>query len=50
MKRQFLLVVFLWGVAFSAFAQNPSNSLPIEIKAEDATITEFGHATMMVKY
>ena len=50
MKRQFLLVVFLWGVAFSAFAQNPSNSLPIEIKAEDATITEFGHATMMEKY
>ena len=51
MKSFKLTIALLFVLAFgrAAWAQATLNNLPAEVRAEDATITEFGHATMMVE-
>ena len=48
--QKYLLVVFaLMVFGTTAWAQAALGNLPAEVRAEDATITELGHATMTVE-
>ena len=46
MRKHIFSMAILFG---GAFGQSPSVGLPAEAKAEDATITQFGHATMAME-
>ena len=50
MQKTFILILLtllIFGSTVSA--QIPLGNLPTEVRAEDATITQFGHATMTVE-
>lgn len=49
-KNQLLFILFvLLAFGPTAWAQTPLGDIPAEVRAEDATITQFGHATMTVE-
>ena len=48
MRKLLFSLAILLGLVSNTLAQIPSSNLPSEVKAEDATITKFGHATMTV--
>ena len=48
-KTSILILLALFAFGPIAWAQVPLDNIPAEVNAEDATITELGHATMTVK-
>ena len=48
-KHNLFLLLVLLAFGQMAWAQVELGNLPAEVKAEDATITEFGHATMTME-
>ena len=49
MKRLSFILLALFAFGRTAWAQVPLDNIPAEVNAEDATITELGHATMTIK-
>ena len=49
LQKSLLIIFALLAFGPMAWAQDASGNLPAEVRAEAATITELGHATMTVE-
>lgn len=49
LHKSLFYIIALMAFGQTAWAQTSSSNLPAEVRAEDATITKLGHATMTVE-